>query len=248
MIVDASSFTFQAPPQIIRARRVLIKPDAAYSVPYPVSTSREVLGAVVAGIRKVSDADIIFLESGHEGKAMTEVYRALHYDFPRVLMLDVKNSVYVEVENPLTHPFAMATFWIPNIILSCDYLITVSCFKIVRGNGNFSIWNLLNLLPESKYRGDGLSGRGMLYSLGIQKVIADLYFTLPFDLGIIDGQKKLVSKDNQARGDVEDLGKIFIGDPYEVDGKASEIAGIDNEYLRLIEAAEAEMKPEHPPG
>ncbi|MBI4330384.1 MAG: DUF362 domain-containing protein [Chloroflexi bacterium] len=248
MIVDASNFTFQAPPQVIRARRILVKPDASYPVPYPVSASRALLAAVVAGIRKVSDADIIFLESGHEGRPMTEIYRALHYNFPRVLMLDVRNSVCVEVENPLTHPFVMPTFWIPNIILSCDYLITVSCFKVVRNSGHFSITNLLNLLPDSKYHGDGPQERGMLYSLGIQKVIADLYFTLPFDLGIIDAQKKLICPDEPSHGVEEQFGKVFIGDLYEVDSEASEVAGVDTEYLRLIEAAEAEVEPEHTPG
>lgn len=248
MILEASKFVFEPPPQIMRARRVLIKPDAAYPSPYPVSNSRETLAGIVSGIRKVSDADIIFLESGAGGKSMHDIYRALHYDFPRVLTLDVKNSVCVEVENPLTHPFAMATFWIPNIILSCDYLITMSCFKVVRGNGHFSIINLLNLLPENKYRAEGDDGKGMLQSLGIQKVVADLYFTLPFDLAIIDGRKKLTCQSDPSKGAEEDLGKVFIGDPYEVDGEASEVAGVGTEYLRLIEAAEAEVEPEHTPG
>jgi hypothetical protein len=248
MIVDASSFVFQPPPQISRARRVLIKPDAAYPSPHPVTTSRETLSKIIAGIRKVSDTDIILLESGKGGKSMTEIYRKLKYDFPRVLMLDVENSAWVEVENPLAHPYVMATFWIPNIILSCDYLITVSSFKIVGSNGYFSIPNLLGLLPKSKYRGESPNGKSLLHSLGIQKVIADLHFTLPFDLGIIDAQKKLVCEEDPYHGTVEDLGKIIIGDPYQVDCEASELAGLDTEYLRLIETAEAEVEPEHTPG
>ncbi len=248
MIINASSFVFQPPPQIVRARRVLIKPDAAYPLPYPISTSRELLSSIVTGIRKVSDADIIFLESGFDGKPMAEIYRALRYDFARVLTLDVRNSVCVEVENPLTHPFAMTTFWIPNIILSCDYLITISCFKIVGGESHFSVPNLLNLLPESKYRGEGPTGKGLLHALGIQKVIADLYFTLPFDLGIVEGPKKLICPDDPSKCTEEELGKMIIGDPFEVDSEASEIAGVDAEYLRLIEAAEAEVEPEHMPG
>ncbi|MBI2935156.1 MAG: DUF362 domain-containing protein [Chloroflexi bacterium] len=248
MIINAAGFVFQPPPQIIRARRVLIKPDASYPAPYPVSTSKEMLANIVSGIRRVSDADIIFLESGHQAKPMGEIYRALRYDFARVLMLDVRTAVCVEVENPLTHPFAMTTFWIPNIILSCDYLITVSCFKIVGGSPAFTIPNLLNLLPESKYRAEGAQGKNILYDLSIQKVIADLYFTLPFDLGIIEGQKKLVCQEDVSRCDQEEPGKIFIGDPYEVDGEASETIGMDTEYLRLIEAAEAEVEPEHMPG
>jgi len=41
---------------------VLIKPDAAYSAPYPVTTSRKLLTSIIEGIRKVSDADIVVLE------------------------------------------------------------------------------------------------------------------------------------------------------------------------------------------
>lgn len=248
MIVESSDFTFEAPPQISRARRVLIKPDAGFSLPYPATTSREMLGKVITGIRKVSDADIIFLESGQEAKPMMEIYGALQYDFPRLLLLDVRDSALVEVENPLIHPFAMTTFWIPNIILSCDYLISVSCFKVVGGNGHFSIMNLVNLLPESKYHGESSTGHGLLYSLGIQKVAADLYFTLPFDLGIIDAQKKLVCEEDPYNGEEEELGKTIIGDLYQVDGEASELAGVDTEYLRLIETAEAEFESEHAPG
>lgn len=248
MIVEASSFTFEAPPQISRARRVLIKPDAAYPLPYPATTSREILGKVIAGIRKVSDADIILLESGHEGKAMAEIYRELEYYFSRLVMLDVRNCALVEVENPLTHAFAMATFWIPNIILSCDYLISLSCFKILGDNGHFTIPNLVSLLPESKYRGESSSRRDPLHSLDIQKVIADLYFTLPFDLGIIDAQKKLVCEEDPYDGTAEELGKTIIGDPHQVDSEASELAGVDTEYLRLIETAEAQLEPEHTPG
>ncbi len=241
MIVDASKFTFEGPPQIARAKRVLIKPDASYSFPHPVTTTQQTLSKIIAGIRKVSDADIIFLESGNGGKPMAEIYRSLGYDFPRVLMLDVNNCTYLEVENPLLHPFVMPTFWIPNIILSCDYLITVSCFKVIGSNGHFSIMNLLGLLPQSKYRGYSSNDKSFLHSLGIQKVIADLYFTLPFDLGIIDAQKKLTSQESSTQGTIEEQGEIIIGDPFQVDCEASEIAKADTEYLRWIETGQAEL-------
>ncbi|MDP2719849.1 MAG: DUF362 domain-containing protein [Dehalococcoidia bacterium] len=241
MIIDASNFSFQCPPQIARAKRVLIKPDAAYSRPHPVTTRREVLGKIISGIRKVSDTDIILLEGSSEEKPMSEIYRSLSYDFPRVLMLDVDNCSYLEVENPLLHPFAIPTFWIPNIILSCDYLITVSCFKLVGGNGHFSIMNLLGLLPQAKYSTPFTKDKSVLHSYEIQRLVADLYFTLPFDLGIIDAQKTLISEGDAGQGTEGEAGKIIIGDPYEVDSEASEMAGADTEYLRLIKTGQAEL-------
>ncbi len=241
MIFDAMKFVFEPPPVVARARRVLIKPNAAYPLPYPVTTSRETLAAIIEGIRQVSDADIVLLEGTPGGGSVHPIYHALGYDFPRVLMLDVKDSIWVEVENPLAHPFAISTFWVPNVVLSSDYLITIAPLKVFGNSGGLSIENLLSLLPVEKYRRESSAGWGELYSLGIHRVIADLYFTLPFDLGVIDARKKLISVDDPTKGEVEEYGKVFIGEPYGVDREASEACGLVTEHLRLIEMAKMEL-------
>lgn len=242
VIFKASEFVFKPPPLISRARRVLIKPTAGYPMPYPISTSREILNQIIEGIKQISDADIIILEGTASGESIYPVYQALGYDFPRVLMLDVRDCIWVEVENPLPHPFAMPTFWIPNVVLSSDYLISVSPFKILGGSGNFSVSNLLSLLPVSKYKGDAPGGWGTLYDFGMDKVMADLYFTLPFDLAIVDARQKFTSADNSFQGKVEEYGKIFVGEPYEVDCEATRAGGAEANYLALIEAGKAELE------
>jgi len=236
VIFSAAQFVFQSPAAVVQARRILLKPNAAYALPPPISTSREILETVIAGIRQASDADILLLEGAAGGESMHVIYRELGYDFPRVLTLDVRDCILVEVENPLARPFALSTIWVPNVVLSCDYLITVAPFKILGNNGSFSIMNLLSLLPASKYRGE-------LHSLGIHRVVADLYFTLPFDLGIIDARHRLISGDDPTRGEVEEYGKVFVGEPFEVDLEASEVAGLQTEYLGLIEEARGELEP-----
>jgi hypothetical protein len=235
--IDASHFVFEAPPVVSRARRILIKPCANYDAPYPATTSRGMMSTIISGIRKVSDADIVILEGTANGESVLPIYQKLAYDFPRVLMLDVKDCVWVEVDNPLPKPLLVPTFWIPNVILSSDYLISVTPLKVVNGQGNLSIMNLLPLLPVKKYSeiGDGWQD---LYMLGIDKVIADLYFTLPFDLGIIEGQQKLNTVDGY-RGTSEKIDKIFIGDPFQVDREVSETLGIKTDYLDLIRLAES---------
>ncbi len=243
MIFNASEFVFQPPPQVARARRILIKPSAGYPLPHPVTTSRETLEKVIWGIRQVSEADIIFLEGSPHRESMQSIYHALGYDFPRVIALDVKDCVLVEVENPLTHPFAMSTFWLPNIVLYCDYLISIAPAKVFDRQGSFSIKNLLGLLPVSKYQGEAEYGCGSLYSLGIGRVTADLYFTLPFDLGIIDAGKKFIGIDDPTKGQIEDYGKIFSGDPYEVDREASQAMGLVTDYLQLIGIGKAQLAP-----
>jgi uncharacterized protein (DUF362 family) len=242
LIFEASDFIFNVPPVVARARRVLIKPSASYPVPYPVTTSANMLAAMIASIRRVSDADILLLEGTPGGMPTRPIYQALGYDFPRVLTLDVKDCIFVEVDNPLPKPFAVPTFWVPNVILSSDYLITVAPLKTFDGTGSFSIMNLLSLLPSSKYHGETPGGWESLYSLGIDKVLADLYFTLPFDLGIVEARQKFTIKDDPTQGEIEDFDKVFIGEPYEVDREAAEALDMKIGYLELIESAKVELE------
>jgi hypothetical protein len=241
LIFGADHFVFEPPPRVRWARRILIKPCACYAMPYPVTTSRETLETVISAIRRVSEADIILLEGNPHQEPMKPVYRALSYDFPRVLTLDVKDCVLVEVENPLPRPFALSTFWLPNVLLYCDYLISVAPFKVFSKQGSFSVRNLLGLLPVSKYGGENGSDWEALYGLGMDKVIADLYFTLPFDLGIVDAKQKFLGTSGPAEGRIEDYGHIFVGEPYNVDREASRAAGVVTEYLQWIEIAKAQL-------
>ncbi len=242
MIFDTSDFVFKVPSVVARARRVLIKPTASYPLPYPVSTSAEMLAAIISSIRRVSDADIILLEGTPYGVPTRPIYQALGYNFPRVLTLDVKDCIFVEVDNPLPKPFAVPTFWVPNVILSSDYLITVAPLKTYNGTGSFTIPNLLSLLPSSKYSGDTLGGWESLYSLGIDKVLADLYFTLPFDLGIVEARQKFTVIEDPNEGEIEEYDKIFIGEPYDADREVADTLGLKISYLDLIKSAKVELE------
>ena len=238
MIHEASEFVFKAPPAVSRARRVLIKPSARYPVTYPATTSRDILSVIIDGIRRVTDADIILLEGAPGGEPVYPLYQSLAYNFPRVLMLDVKDCIWVEVDNPLPKPLAIPTFWIPNVILSSDYLISVTPLKVIGGQGCLSIWNLQSLLPGQKYGGDFPGVWEAFRELDMNKVIADLYFTLPFDLGIIEATQKLISLDDPTSGEIEECGKVFTGEPYQIDREVSEVLGLSTDYLDLIKMAE----------
>ena len=242
MIVDSSVFVFRAPVAVARARRILIKPCASYHAAYPVTTSREFLSVIIRGIRQVSDADIVILESAADSGSVYPIYQALGYDFPRVLLLDVNDSILVEVDNPLPKPLAVPTFWVPNVILSSDYSITVAPLKVFKERSHLSIMNMLTLLPTSKYSDGTPGGWGALYSLGIERVVADLYFTSPFDLGIIEARQKFISSDGPVHGRVEECGKIFVGEPYQVDYEAAATLGLKTDYLDLIREARATVE------
>lgn len=234
MIVDAEGFVFKPPPVISRARRVLIAPSAAYPTSYPVSTSQEMMATIIEGIRQVSDADVLILAGTPDGSPVYPIYQKLGYNFPRILTLDVKDCVWVEVDNPLPKALIVPTFWVPNVILSCDYLITVAPLKVIQGQGWLSIANLLSVLPGSKY-GNGMPwGYEDLYDLEIEPVIADLYFTLPFDLGIIEARQKFVGETNPTKGMIEQCNRVFVGEPYEIDSEVAKELGITTDYLDLI--------------
>ena len=239
MIFKDSEFVFEPPDVVSRARRVLIKPSACYPVPYPVTTSRDMLAVIIDGIRRVSEADIILLEGTPGGDSVLPIYHTLGYNFPRVLTLDTKDCIWVEVDNPLPKPLAIPTFWVPNVILSSDYLISVAPLRVIQGRGSLSLMNLLSLLPTSKYGTKSRKDWGDLYNLGIDEVLADLYFTLPFDLGIIEARQKFITQDDPTKGEVEECGKVFIGEPYQVDCEASETLGLKTQYLDLINMAKA---------
>jgi uncharacterized protein (DUF362 family) len=242
MIYEASEYAFTPPPLISRARRVLIKPNSGVPYPYPISTSKELMGEIINSIKRVSDADIIILEGTATGDPIYPIYKALGYDFPRVLMLDVKDCIWVEVENPLPHPFAVSTFWVPNVVISSDYLISVTPFKVSGSSGLFTIKNLMSLLPVSKYRGDAPGGWDSLNEFGMEKVLADLYFTLPFDMGIIDARHKFISSGDTSKGKIEQYGKIFAGDPFEIDRDATQMDKLEMNYLKLIESGQLELQ------
>ncbi|MFC1956098.1 DUF362 domain-containing protein [Chloroflexota bacterium] len=242
MIFEAAQFVFKVPSTVSRARRVLVKPSASYPAPYPATTSPDMLAAIISGIRQISDADIILLEGTPGGSSIYPVYQALGYNFPRILTLDVKDCTLVEVDNPLPKPFTIPTFWVPNVILSSDYLITVAPLKTSNSTFGLSVPNLLTLLPSSKYHGEAASGWETLYTMGIDKVLADLYFTLPFDLGVIEVRQKLTAKGEPLKNEAEEYDRIFVGEPYEVDSEISHTLGFKPGYLDLIKMAKVELE------
>ena len=242
MIVKDSDFVFTPPPQLSWARRVLIKPCAGYPLPYPITTSPKLLNAIIKGIRKVSSADILIADGTPSGESIYPIYQALGYNFHHVLMLDIRDSIFIEVQNPLTQFYAAESFWVPNVVLRSDFLISVTPFKVCGHSGRFSVANLLSLLPVSKYQRGKSGGWGALYELGIEKVLADLYFTLPFDLGIIEARQKFFYTVNPRKGEVEDYGKIMAGEPHEIDIEASQIAGVNSEHLILINNSRLQLE------
>lgn len=234
-IFEAASFRFKPPAQLAWARRVLIKPYASVDAPYPVTTSPGLIESVVAGIRQVTDAEILIADGTRDGTPIYPVYQSLKYNFNRVLLLDVKDSIFLELENPLVEFYASPTFWVPNLVLRSDYLISIAPFHMVKGSGRFTIANLLGLLPLVARKGRDLPEYQGLKGLETEKVLADLHFTLPFDMGILEARQRFDYDQDIDAGTVTQYGKIIVGEPYEVDCLAARLVGEQPEHLSLIE-------------
>lgn len=232
---EAASFRFSPPSQMAWARRVLIKPYASVPAPYPATTSPEIIENIVSGIRRVTDAEILIADGTRDGAPVYPIYESLKYEFNRVLLLDVKDSIFLELENPLLEFFATATFWVPNLVLRSDFLISVAPFHVVRGKGRFTIANLLGLLPLSSKKGQEVPEYQGLKGLDFEKVFADLYFTLPFDLAVLEARERLDYDDDPLSGVSTHYGKVIVGEPYDVDTVAARLVGEQPEYLALIE-------------
>jgi len=235
-IFEASSFEFSPPAQLTWARRVLIKPYASVDAPYPVTTSPGLIENIIAGIRRVTDAEILIADGTRNGTPIYPVFQSLKYSFTRVLLLDAKDSIFLELENPLVEFFASPTFWVPNLVLRSDFLISVAPCHVVAGSGRFTIANLLGLLPLSPRKDHGLPDYQGLKGLEIDKILADLYFTLPFDPGILEAKPRYDYDTDVETGTTSDqYGKIIVGEPFEVDTMAARLIGAKPEHLTLIE-------------
>ena len=234
-VFEASSFHFTPPAQLAWARRVLIKPYASVSAPYPVTTSPALIESVIRGIRRVTDAEILIADGTRNGTPIYPVYQSLKYDFTKVLLLDVRDSIFLELENPLVEFFASPTFWVPNLVLRSDFLISIAPFHVVAGSGRFTIANLLGLLPLVAKKGHDLPEYQGLKGLEIERVLADLYFTLPFDMGILEARQRFDYAQDVDEGTTTQYGKVIVGEPYAVDALAARLIGEQPEHLGLIE-------------
>jgi uncharacterized protein (DUF362 family) len=234
-VVEASTFQFVAPPQLAWAQRILIKAHASTGLPYPVSTSPWLIEAIINGVRKVTDAEVLIADGSPTGASLYPMFEELHYKFNRTLLLDVKDSIFLEMENPLQEFFASPTFHVPNLVLRSDYLISVAPYHVHVKNGRFSIANLLGLLPVNQKRTGATPDYLGLRGLDMERVLADLYFTLPFDMGIVEARQRWDYENDPTKGHATDCGKILVGDPFEVDVLAARLYGTMPEHLSLID-------------
>jgi hypothetical protein len=113
--------------------------------------------------------------------------------------------------------------------------------KSIGGTGYLSVMNMLSLLPSAKYGTPRGGPLGALYDLGIDRVVTDLYFTLPFDMGIVEARQSFTAGDDPLDGVTSEVGRVFIGEPFEVDCESSQEGNMRADYLSMIREARTEL-------
>lgn len=245
----AGAFRYEPPEAARAARRILLKPNWGYPRPHPVTVGLPVLQAVIHGIRRINPAaEILLVEGVCDKMPAAEIARKLGFaelEALGVTFLDADALPCVPYPNTSSRPQRFTELYAPQILREVDCRISVSCLKKTTLKENVlisgPIKNLYGLLPRARYHARSPHSRGQLHRPDVQKIIADVHYTLGvlFDGAVVDATQKFVSRDWEPdKGTAVDCGKILFGDDLlTVDRAACELA---NEgmpaYLNYIEA------------
>ena len=93
-----------------------------------------------------------------------------------------------------------------------------------------------SIFPDVKFGIGPATEEGFYYDFDLPRSLT------PDDLGIIEARQKFTAGDDQTQGEVEECGKVFIGEPHEIDREASETLGLRTEYLDLIKLSKVEFE------
>lgn len=247
---DCSQPRFVFPETVLRARHILIKPNAGYAAKPPVIVRMTLLRALVDQLLALHpDVRISIVEGVCTKTAAARVFDAVGLSAlagERVTVLDAERLPLAEFANRSSRPNRFAALTAPALLDEVDARISVAPFKRTVLNDapliSASIKNLFGLLPRSRYHGRSPHARGQLHLPNVHAVIADVYHTLGarFDFGVIDLHEKYVSDDwRPDRGRAVPVGIVLAGDDLrQLDARACECAGEPLcAYQRELESA-----------
>lgn len=248
-VQPTDTFDYRPPPEAVKAKQIVVKPNLGYPVGPPATVSMAVLGKVLRGLRQASpDATISIVEGVCSPKSLTEIasrnglYALLN---DGIELLDADTLPLKEYPNRAQNPVRFKTMWAPKLLETADCCISVGALKRTQLKGepliSASLKNLYGLFPRAKYKARSKNSRGQLHRPSVPLVLQDVYFTIGhlFKGGVVDGDRKFVSPDwKPDRGDSVELGHIIWGeDLIAVDRVACEVA--DEAIPPYVSAIEA---------
>jgi len=219
-----------------RSTRILFKPNVAYNLPPPITTNVDIVKALVDAIISITDAKLLLIEGATSKSLEKNLNTNGYYDLEKkgVQIMDVDD---LECACTQINGMKIKQLYLPKLVSSCDFKISIPVLKIGKGSASISVKNLIGLLPRSYYRVGNSLTRRKLHIWNINKCIADIYFNIPFDLAVVDATMALQGK-LPKRGKKIAFNKIVVSESlFEADKKSLGIAEMDwtsVPYMRYI--------------
>lgn len=255
---ETHQFSYEPPPCAHNARRILVKPNLGYPVGPPVTISMGVLGAVLAGLRRVNpQAEIILIEGVCSKVSLDEIAELnglsdlfAQLDDDRLSLVNADDLPLKEYPNRAPQPVRFPAMWAPQLLEEVDCRISLGALKQTHLKGapliSASLKNLYGLFPRSRYRARSPNSRGQLHQPSVPLVLQDIYGCIGhlFDGAVVDGDRRFLSPDwKPDKGESIPLGQVFWGqDLIAVDREACRQAGLPMpSYLGAIDTLRAAL-------
>ena len=217
-------------------KKILIKPNLLdYVDPHPVTTSPQVIGAVVELMRTLGAEEIVVgegsafrrdLGSVAEESGLTTILEKqkvplidLNYDDPRPLL--ARGSWFLDIDQ----------IWFPYHVRNADLIISLPKLKTHHWTGvSLSMKNLFGTVPGSRYGWP----KNFLHFNTIPLSILGVYQTIPKTISIVDGIIGMEG-DGPLFGTPVEHGLLAMGqDPVAVDSICANLMGFNSEQIDYL--------------
>ncbi len=214
---------------------ILLKPNLVTASHHPVTTSPEACAAVIAYIRKVSEAEIVIAEGTGDAHTDTPaVFSALGYDELaknyQVELIDLNEAPLVKREDPACSFFP--EIYLPRIAFS-HFIVSLPVLKAHSlSTLTGTLKNMIGFAPPRYYAGRFGIWKKAVFHRHIHRAIRELNRYRTPDLSLLDASIGL--RDYHLGGACCDppANKIVAGtDPLAVDRTAATLLGINWEAV-----------------
>ncbi|MBM9536631.1 DUF362 domain-containing protein [Desulfobulbus alkaliphilus] len=228
-----------AGPFLCASEQILIKPNLVNSTPFPVTTSPEMIRALVAYIRANSRARVIIAEGCGDARLETgEIFTRLGFtELARELdveLVDLNHEPVTMLKNP--HCRVLPTIYLPKIALK-GALISVPVLKRHSLAGvTLTMKNMLGLAPPQYYRQKG-SWKKSFFHNQMHRSILELNLYRAPDLSLIDATVGMAEYHLGGRTCDPAVNRLVAGfDPVRVDALGAALLGLswrDIPHIRM---------------
>ncbi len=212
-------------------RPVMLKPNLINASPHPVTTPPAFCAAVIAFIRRYTDAPIVIAEGcGDAGLETREVFARLGYEALarrlEVALLDLNTAPLIRLEDSSRSVFP--EIWLPQAVFD-HVLISLPVLKahsLCRLTG--SLKNMMGMAPPEHYGGQYGSWKKAAFHHRLDEAIVDLNHYRTPDFTVMDATIGLADNHLGGASCEPPANCILAGrDPRALDREAAALLGLD---------------------